>query len=120
MIKQLTVLSAFVVASLFVTTGVYADSTVNTGNTKADVTVTTEGGMNQLTISGGQGGSTEVEVSDNGAFSENEVVVNRNTNFVVNQTNNTTVNNNISVNANTGGVFAIGSKYGDTDIQTGD
>lgn len=120
MFKKYTVIAVMLVAGLFVTSGVYADTEVNTGDAKSDVKVTTEAGMNKLDLGGFSFGDTDVEISDNGAFSDNFVVVNNYNRFTVNQTNNTTVNNNINVNADTGGNFAFGNSRGDTEIRTGD
>src|SRR5690606_17841916 len=100
--------------------GVYADTDVNTGDAESDVKVTTEAGINKLDLSGFSFGDTDVEISDNGAYSDNYVVVNNYNRFMVNQTNNTTVNNNIDVNADTGGNRASDNWRGDTDIRTGD
>ena len=64
--------------------------------------------------------STDVEVSGNGAKSDNEVKV-ENTNTVdLKQTNNLNVVLNITSKANTGGNKASGNTGGNTNITTGD
>ncbi len=63
--------------------------------------------------------STDITVSGNGAFSNNNVSLNQSTNTTVTQTNTATVTNNVSSSANTGGNSAFGNTGGDTAIHTG-
>jgi hypothetical protein len=64
--------------------------------------------------------ATTIEVSGNGASSENEVEVRNNNNTVVTQTNNAIVTNTVSSSASTGGNDANQNTGGDVLVSTGD
>lgn len=61
-----------------------------------------------------------VEVSGNGADSDNTANVSVNQSTSINQTNNANISNNVDANANTGGNSANNNTGGDTSINTGD
>lgn len=63
--------------------------------------------------------AADLEISDNGPFSSNNINVNVTTVTTVNQTNNTTVTSNINSTANTGGNSASFNNGGNTTINTG-
>ncbi len=62
---------------------------------------------------------TNVDISGNGAGSDNDATVVNKDNTTVNQTNNTTIGISISSKANTGGNKASGNTGGDVSIDTG-
>lgn len=61
-----------------------------------------------------------VEVSGNGADSDNTANVSVNQSTSITQTNNANISNNVNANANTGGNSANNNTGGDTSINTGD
>ena len=61
-----------------------------------------------------------VEVSGNGASSDNTVNISVNQSTSVSQTNNANITNSVSANANTGSNSANNNTGGDTSINTGD
>lgn len=63
---------------------------------------------------------TGVEVSGNGAFSDNNVRVNNNYPVVVRQNNFTDINNRVNTYQNTGNNRVFGNTGGDVYITTGD
>lgn len=95
---------------------------VRTGDASASTTVDTEGGTNVASLSGCNScsGSNNVDLSGNGAFSDNNVRVRNTNSTTAQQTNNTSVNNDIQNVANTGGVSANFNTGTDVTVQTGD
>lgn len=95
------------------------DVQVNTGNATTDVDVTNALNSNSANVDCCGNGNTEVEISGNGAKSENGVaLVNTNATTVA-QNNDANVRNNIDTNAKTGGNEAGSNTGGDVTIKTG-
>jgi hypothetical protein len=63
---------------------------------------------------------TNVEISGNGAFSDNRVSVTQNERTRINQRNDANIVNNVSIRSNTGGNDANFNTGGDVFIRTGD
>ena len=77
--------------------------TVDTGSAYSAANVTTQANSNVADMTGsGNTGSTNVELSGNGSFSQNGAAVNSTNGSQLFQTNTGTVNNTISSNTNTG------------------
>lgn len=104
------------------------DNSIDTGNAQASVAITNSANQNssQLATSGccdGSGNSqtsVSVNVEANGATSQNTVSLNLTNTNVVNVTNNTRLNNDVEVVADTGHNVADSNTGGNVRITTGD
>jgi len=99
------------------------DVTVNTGNASTNVSVNNALNKNVASVSpcgGCVGGSTNVTISGNGAFSDNNANVNNNSSVTVAQTNVANVYNDIDADADTGDNDANFNTGGNTSVRTGD
>lgn len=95
------------------------DVSINTGNASTSTTVNNELNKNAASVSGGNNQGTDVTVSGNGAFSDNKVDVNNDSNVKVHQDNKADVKNHVDSNATTGWNNAGFNTGGDTTINTG-
>lgn len=95
------------------------NTTISTGNATTNTTVTNVLNSNQAEVNCCQSGNTTVNISGNGAYSDNGVQLNQGTVTAVNQSNNANVNNNVDANAKTGGNDAYKNTGGDVSIVTG-
>lgn len=81
------------------------DSVIRTGNATSNTAITNAANVNKASLSncgGCDAGPTTVNVSGNGAFSQNGVSVEQNKAVFLNQDNNANFVNNVNANANTG------------------
>jgi hypothetical protein len=92
---------------------------VDTGDAKTDVSVSNVLNSNSASVDCCASGDTEVEISGNGAKSDNGVVLLQTTNTGVAQSNNAYVNNNVDADAKTGGNNAGYNTGGDVTVKTG-
>jgi len=99
-----------------------SDVDVRTGDATAETTVNVDAGQNVLDLSGCDtcGGNTDIDVTGNGAFSENYVGVENNNNVDVRQETRTRVMSDIVNAANTGGVVGSFNTGSDVTVRTGD
>jgi len=97
------------------------NTTVKSGDANSTVNVTNAANLNQATVSCGcDNGSTSVNVTGNGAESENGVdVTNANSTFL-NQNNDANFNNNVTADAKTGGNDSLYNTGGSTLVKSGD
>lgn len=97
------------------------DTSINTGNASTDTTVMTEANRNVANVSGGNGSNdSSVQISGNGAFSDNKVNLWNGSAVIVDQDNDAHVFNHVNSNAKTGGNDANFNTGGDVSINTGD
>ncbi len=81
------------------------DNRIDTGDIDNRVTIRNEGGINRAVLNScgnGCNGGARINVSDNGAFSDNRVRVRLNEDTDVRQNNDTDINNRVSLRSNTG------------------
>lgn len=97
------------------------DVSISTGDANVSSSVSNSANSNAASLGcGGCVGGLNVKISGNGADSNNDAKVKVNSNLNVYQVNDADVNNNISVDANTGGNEAEKNTGGDVEIKTGD
>ncbi len=98
------------------------DTTINTGNASSDVSIVNKAGVNIAHVDGCgcRENSHDIEISGNGAFSDNTVHVRDSNRFTVRQNNNSTIRNFVRVRQNTGHNDSSFNTDGDTVIWTGD
>ncbi len=99
------------------------DSDINTGSTWASVHVSNVAGKNEANLGGAcscmqQDNSSEI--SGNGSFSNSRISNNTSNSLHVDQSNNTSINNSVSVRGNTGGNSSSFNTGGNSSITTGD
>lgn len=92
---------------------------IGTGNATTDVNVSNNLNRNAASVDCCDAGDTNVEVSGNGADSNNEVGLTATNTNVVSQGNNAKVRNDIDTDADTGGNDAYSNTGGDVAIVTG-
>jgi hypothetical protein len=92
---------------------------INTGAANANVGISNTAGSNTAQVSGGSNGGQNTTVAGNGAFSENGINSNSNSNTSLSQTNNTNFANDVNVNNNTGKNSADFNTGGSVSINTG-
>jgi len=96
------------------------NSTISTGNASTNVTVNNAANLNQATVSCGCDNSgTDVNVTGNGAESENGVNVNNANQVFLNQNNDANYKNNVTANATTGSNDSSYNTGGSTVVVTG-
>lgn len=95
------------------------NTVIGTGNATTDVNVDNNLNRNAASVDCCVGGNTNVEISGNGAFSDNGVTLSTANTNVVDQDNNARVRNNIDTDAKTGGNDANLNTGGDVIIVTG-
>lgn len=97
------------------------DVTIGTGPAITSVDVRTNANRNVASIgsNGGRGGDLDVNVTGNGAFSDNGVDVDLDKNVNLNQNNNASIYNDVDVKANSGDNGAFANTGGDVVIGTG-
>lgn len=98
------------------------DVAVETGDASATVSVSNEANSNWAAVTAGPngGGVMSVEISGNGANSENEAEVSLSTNKNIDQNNYANIGNLIGVESNTGNNDANKNTGGEVSIKTGD
>ncbi len=98
------------------------DSIIVTGDAETNVTVDNKANANLASIGGGTGTSNGswVNVTGNGAFSDNDVDLNLGSAVVLDQYNNADIHNYINAKANTGKNDAAFNTGGETVLVTGD
>ena len=95
--------------------------TINTGNAKSDVTVSTVANANSATVGGSSDGSSiEAIISGNGADSDNEIERDPRNSISIWQANDADVHNRVYADAKTGYNEAERNTGGDVKIDTGD
>lgn len=98
------------------------DTTIQSGAATSSTLINNAANLNYAALSncgGCEGGATKVNVSGNGAYSDNTVKLNNDTNVVLNQTNTANVKNLVDANASTGGNDAKFNTGGDTTVKSG-
>lgn len=95
------------------------DVSITTGNASSDVNVSNQANANVADVSGCCPGDVSVEISDNGAKSDNDATVGVTTITNVTQNNYAKVRNDIDVDADTGKNDANGNTGGSVSISTG-
>lgn len=95
------------------------DVHIDTGNASTNTTVSNVLNSNAAEVDCCNNGDTNVNISGNGAWSNNGVQLGSNTTTAVNQTNNANVNNNVDADAKTGYNDANSNTGGDVYIDTG-
>lgn len=94
--------------------------TIDTGNASANVTVSNVLNANKANVDCCPTGDTEIKISDNGANSNNDVNLDRNSDINIDQYNKARVNNDVNVDAETGENNANGNTGdGGVSITTG-
>jgi hypothetical protein len=98
------------------------DTVIVTGDAATKVDVDNKANANIAKIGGGHGdgGSSWVEISGNGAFSDNTAKLDLDSAIVLDQYNNADIRNDINAKANTGKNDASFNTGGETAIVTGD
>lgn len=96
--------------------------TINTGNANSNVGVQNEAGKNVADVSGCAtcGGSSNVGILGNGAYSDNSVRENQNQNTTLGQLNVADINTNVNTVQNTGNNKASFNTGSTVNINTGD
>lgn len=95
------------------------DTTITTGNIDVTVAKLTEAGKNILHIFDCGNGGINAENSKNGAYSQNESVIDVSRNTDIQVTNQTKIKNNLAIDAQTGG-NECSNGVGNCHIETGD
>jgi hypothetical protein len=96
------------------------DVAILTGDAKSSVSVSNELNSNRADVESCDcDGDVKLNISGNGAYSDNKVDLDKTNNTEVFQTNNAYVKNNVSTDAKTGGNDANGNTGGDVYVQTG-
>jgi len=96
------------------------NSTVNTGAASSNVNVTNAANLNEANVSCGcDNGATSVNVTGNGAYSDNGVGVTNANEVFLNQNNNANFNNNVTANSSTGKNDSSFNTGGSTVVNTG-
>lgn len=95
------------------------NTVIGTGNATTDVDVNNNLNRNAADVDCCDAGDTKVDISGNGAYSNNGVTLNKLNTNAVGQNNNATVNNNIDTDADTGDNDAYSNTGGDVVIVTG-
>jgi len=97
---------------------------LQTGSVTTGVSVSNFANSNALTLGSGagngNGGDTTLLIGGNGAESDNSIRLVDNNATTLNQTNNSTITNNIRTRSNTGDNTANFNTNGDVTVQTGD
>ena len=96
------------------------DTTIMTGDANATVKVDNAVNVNKANVSSCCSNDTNVLISGNGAYSDNDVKLNSSNDVNVFQNNKANVKNDVDVKANTGHNDANFNTGGDTTIMTGD
>ena len=98
------------------------DVRIVTGDAKTKVDVSNAANLNVANVEncGGCGSSYDVKIKGNGAYSENDVELNKANTVFVNQDNDADIENNIEAESNTGKNAADFNTGGDVVIVTGD
>src|SRR3972149_2636467 len=96
------------------------DVTIDTGNATVNTTVSNVLNSNSAEVDCCASGNTSVNISGNGAKSDNGVQLTQNSTTVVGQSNVANVTNNVDADAKTGGNDAGSNTGGDVTIKTGD
>ncbi len=97
------------------------DVSIDTGSTTTNVSVSNTANANVATVgSGNDGGSVSACIADNGSDSDNEIEIEVADSTAVLQQNSADIENDINVEANTGGNEAEDNTGGDVEIETGD
>lgn len=92
---------------------------IDTGDAKSKVNILNDLNRNLAEIACCQSGNTEVNISGNGANSDNGVTLDQTTTTTVAQNNNADVNNDVDADAKTGYNDAAANTGGDVIISTG-
>ena len=95
------------------------DVTIDTGDAKVEADVNNTLNSNSADVQCCAGGDTNVEISGNGAYSDNGVELKQNTTTKVTQGNNAYVTNDVDADAKTGWNDANGNTGGDVTVKTG-
>lgn len=95
------------------------DVSIETGDANASATVENSLNTNGAVISGDGGGTLSIEISGNGANSDNTVNVNASSSVKLEQTNYAKVKNDVDVDADTGNNTANNNTGGNVTIDTG-
>jgi len=98
------------------------DVDVNSGNADVEVLNSTEtsGNSANVDLCGCEEDENTIVISDNGAQSDNTVLLKKGSSLRVSQSNRTFVKNDISVEQNTGDNTASQNTGGDVDVDSGD
>lgn len=97
------------------------DIKLTTGDVDQSVKLSTEAGANGADLGSSEGGATlTVEISENGADSENEVELDFDLETLVVQNNEVEVENDVDLDADTGDNEVEENTGGDIDVETGD
>ena len=95
------------------------DVSIDTGNAEANVTLSTKVNKNVAKVGGNNGGELNVEISGNGADSDNDAKVKVKSETGIFQLNNAEILNDVWVKANSGKNDANNNTGGDVSIDTG-
>jgi len=93
---------------------------IDTGDSKSTVSVNNTLNSNSADVDCCVGGDTDIEISGNGADSNNDVDVDRKNNVWLDQINEANVDNDVDVDSDTGNNDAEDNTGGDVTIMTGD
>lgn len=98
------------------------DVSVTTGNVDTSVSLSTSGNVNSARIGNGDngGGSLSARIIGNGTHSDNNITLDWGNDTTIVQSNNADVDNDVKVDADTGGNRAKDNTGGDVVIDTGD
>lgn len=96
------------------------DTTVSTGNANSTVNVDNAVNVNKATVNSCCSNDANVQISGNGAYSNNDVNLRSDNNVRLNQDNRANVRNDVDVKANTGHNDANFNTGGDVAVVTGD
>lgn len=96
------------------------DTTISTGDITGEVDILNIGNVNAAGPSSNTTSTTDVSITDNGTGSTNTVTINLSNPFNLSQNNSAEIENNVNIDANTGGNSASGNTGGSANISTGD
>jgi hypothetical protein len=97
------------------------DVRIGTGDVDTDISVSNMAGFNYARVDGCNGcDDISAKISGNGSYSDNSVDIASGSNTTVVQNNDTDIDNDINVDANTGDNDANRNTWGDVTIRTGD
>ncbi len=99
------------------------DSKIVTGDATTNTSISNAANLNKASLSncgGCEGGATNVTITGNGAYSENEVEVSKDKSVFLNQDNNANISNDVEAKANTGKNDNSFNTGGDSVTVTGD
>jgi hypothetical protein len=97
-------------------------SSVRSGNINSDVTIVSAANINSAVVGGGDnngGGVLSAVISENGAFSNNDIDLNVDNDVNVDQNNDADIDNNVDINADTGGNSASFNAGDDVEVISG-